>query len=102
MEERQARLDKKVTDLQRARLWSGVLAVIAALVATVQICACAYVAVKVIGKSGMDTYWSTHWPDTVEVLLWAFFWLLGAWWLRRVRDAFAAIVDMIGELSETI
>lgn len=102
MDDRQARLDKKVTDLQRAKVWSGVLAFAAALVAAVQIAACAYVAVKVIGKSGMDTYWTTYWTDTMEVLVWAFFWLLGAWWLRRVRDAFAAIVDMIGELSETV
>ena len=102
MDDRQTRLESKVTDLRRAKLWSGVLAVVAALVAMVQIFACAYVAIKMIGKSGMDTYWTTYWTDTLEVLTLAFFWLLGAWWLRRIRDAFAAIVDVIGELSETI
>ncbi len=102
MDDRQARLDKKVTDLQRAKVWSGVLAFAAALVAAFQILACAAVAVKVIGRSSMEAYWTTYWTDTAEVLILAFFLLLGAWWLRRVRDAFAAIVDMIGELSETI
>ena len=102
MDERQTRLEKKLMNLRRASMWSGVLGIVTVLVAAAQIVTTSLVSYVLIRDNDLSYYFNTAWPELRDVYSWAFFLLLGAWWLRRIRDAFGAMVDVIHELAETV
>ena len=103
MEDRQRRLEAKVVPLKRAAIWckrfgwiGWALAIVCMLVGTAGI-------FELLNSGDVATLvdyeaWEATEVYWTEMILY----IIGAWWLSRLSEAFSAIVDVIGELSETV
>ena len=103
MEERQQRLEAKVEPLKRAAIWckrfgwiGWALAIVCMVIGTAGI-------FELLNSGDVATLvdydaWEATEAYWAEMILY----IIGAWWLFRLSEAFSAIVDVIGELSETV
>ena len=95
MEDRQSRLESKLTQLNRAQVWTGRFAAIALFIAALGFI------------QGLEIYFASGLNEVsgntiADALGFSLLFIFCAWWLRRIQDGFSAIVDIIGELSETV
>ncbi len=100
MGDRQQRLEEKVQHLQRATIWSRRLGKFGLLFAGLGLVYMVGEFSSVMSSEAGLTYASTD--PLVEGFTEVVVWVFVAWWAHRIADAFSAIVDVIGELSETV
>jgi hypothetical protein len=108
MENRLERLEAKVKSLSTTarvlglfgRVLTG-LAILALVLGGGMVVAL-YLAEMDLGPEAMDTIWANQGPVAFNIIEGGVEMLVLGWVLRQLRDTFAAIVDIIGELSETV
>ena len=99
MSNRQERLESKIKNLDKAGWWSlriGEAMAVLLIVGILHGWAVDFgLFADVLSDNGI---WQMVVPGGDEAIVW----LLGAWWAHRISDGFYAMVDVIGELSETV
>ena len=95
MADRQHRLESKLNQLNRAQIWMGRFAGMALFIAALGLIQ----GLEIYLNSGLTESSGAQMADAFMLSL---LFIFCAWWLRRVQDGFSAIVDIIGELAETV
>lgn len=95
MEDRQGRLESKLAQLNRAQIWIGRFAAIALFIAALGLIQ----GLEIYLVSGLTESRGNTIADSLGFSL---LFIFSAWWLHRIQDGFSAIIDIIGELSETV
>ena len=101
MENRQERLESKIVPLTRAMVWSrrfGRLGMLIAALGLLYTMMHGFTVLSADGGLTNDAALEAVAGGFFEVVVTVFI----AWWLHRIADAFSAMVDVIGELSETV
>ena len=101
MSTRQERLDAKIEPLTRAMIWSRRLARL-----LIGLCALGLIvliadAVGMLAADGAVKNQAAL-EQVADGLAEIVFGLFIAWWVQRISDGCSAMVDVIGELSETV
>ena len=101
MPTREERLNAKIEPLTRAMVWSRRLARL-----LIGLCALGliFMITDAVGMLAAEEVVKNQvaLDGVADGLAEIVFWLFIAWWVQRISDGFSAMVDVIGELSETV
>ena len=102
MEDRLQRLEAKVARLNQAAVWTHRLNRFTRAVALLCIGASLIELAKMIAAGDTALSDAGRWGSLTEVVITAVMWVVVAWSAGRITDIFTTLVDVIGELSETV
>jgi len=102
MEDRLQRLEAKVARLNRAAVWTHRLNRFTRIVAVLVVGASLIELTKLIAAGDAVISDASRWQSVTDALFSSLMWVVVAWWAGRVTDIFTTLVDVIGELSETV
>jgi hypothetical protein len=102
MEDRLQRLEAKVARLNHAAVWTHRLNRFTRIVAVLSVGASLIELTKLIAAGNTALSDAGQWGSLTEVVISAVIWVVVAWSAGRITDIFTTLVDVIGELSETV
>ena len=102
MEDRLQRLEAKVARLNRAAVWTHRLNRLTRAFALLSAGAALIELAKMAARGEMAHISPGQWDSPMDITIHAIMWVVVAWSAGRINDVFTTLVDVIGELSETV